>query len=92
MNRPLHIGPVKLTWRLDASEQAVQQAAVDRHVCERELEISRKKAQVLEERLALAYDSLREARTKLDETLQDRLTELSGDFADDLGWQARIQQ
>lgn len=64
-------------WKLDAAEQAAEQATVDKRLAEKEVELSQKNARVLQERLALAYDALREARTKLDSGLHDRLTELS---------------
>lgn len=67
----------ELSWRLDAAEKSSEQATVDKQLAKREVSLSAKTNRVLKERLALAYDALREARTKLDEGLQDRLTELS---------------
>ncbi len=66
-----------LKWDLDAAEQRAEQATVDKSLAEREVTFVQKDARILQERLALAYDALRVARTKLDEGLQDRLTELS---------------
>ena len=67
----------EMTWRLDASEQAAEQATIDKSLAEREVDLSKKQGQVYQERLALAYDALREARAQLDEGLQDRITQLS---------------
>ncbi|RMG15265.1 MAG: hypothetical protein D6731_08750 [Planctomycetota bacterium] len=66
-----------LTWRIDAAEQLAEQASVDKRLAEKEVELAQQRARVLKERLALAYDALREAQAKLDSGLQDRLTELS---------------
>jgi chemotaxis protein MotB len=67
----------ELTWRLNASEQAAEQATVDKRLAEREVAIARGDNKVLNEKLALAFDALREARARVDETLHDRVTELS---------------
>ncbi|MGE0707068.1 MAG: OmpA family protein [Planctomycetota bacterium] len=67
----------ELNWQLDASEQAAEQSSVDKRLAQRELELARNNGKVLQEKLALAYDALREARTRLDESLKDRLTQLS---------------
>lgn len=64
-------------WKLDAAEQAAEQATIDKVRADQELTLAQKNSRVLQERLALAYDALREARTKLDSGLHDRLTELS---------------
>lgn len=65
------------TWRLDAAEQACELAMIDKTRTQKELELAVQRERVLNEKLALAYDALREARTKLDSGLHDRLTELS---------------
>lgn len=64
-------------WKLDAAEQAAEQATVDKARADTELVLAQKNNRVMQERLALAYDALREARTKMDSGLHDRLTELS---------------
>jgi len=74
---PLEAHIQELEWKLDSAEQAAEQSTVDKRLAEREVEQTKKDAQMLKERLALAYDALREARTKLDEGLKDRITELS---------------
>lgn len=61
----------------NAAEQAAEQAIVNQRRAEMELALSAKKSRVQDEKLALAYDALREARTRLDTGLHDRLTELS---------------
>jgi flagellar motor protein MotB len=67
----------ELTWKLDSAEQAAEQSAVDKRLAEREVELSQRNGAVLREKLALAYDALREARTAMDGNLHDRLTALS---------------
>jgi chemotaxis protein MotB len=67
----------ELNWQLDSAEQATEQANVDKRLAQRELELARGNTRVSHEKLALAYDALREARTQLDESLGDRLTSLS---------------
>lgn len=67
----------ELTWGKNAAEQAAEQAVVDKRLAEREVQIQMKQVRVLQEKLALAYDALREARAQMDEKLHDRLTELS---------------
>jgi len=67
----------ELTWRNNAAEQAAEQATVDKRLAEREVEIARADNKILQEKLALAFDALREARARMDETLHDRVTELS---------------
>lgn len=67
----------ELTWRENAANQAAEQAAVDKRLAEREVSIARADNKILQEKLALAYDALREARARMDETLHDRVTELS---------------
>lgn len=64
-------------WKRDAAEQAAEQAMIDKVRADQELALAQKNNRVLQERLALAYDALREARAKLDAGLHDRLTELS---------------
>ncbi len=64
-------------WRIDAAQKQAEQAEIDKKLAQKEVELARNKNSVLSERLALAYDALREARTKLDEGLADRMTELS---------------
>jgi len=67
----------ELTWRLDSAEQAAEQATVDKRLAEREVILSHQENRVLQEKLALANDAVREARAHVDETLHERLTELS---------------
>lgn len=67
----------ELLWKLDAAEQAAEQSEVDKRLAQREVELAQSKVNVLNERLALAYDAVREARAKLDQGLHDRLTQLS---------------
>lgn len=74
---PLEARIVELNWQLDASEQASEQATVDKRLAERELELAQKDSRVQKEKLALAYDALREARTRLDERLPDRVNQLA---------------
>ncbi len=64
-------------WKQDSAEQAAEQATIDKVRADKELELAQKNNRVLQERLALAYDALREARAKQDVSLHDRLTELS---------------
>ena len=74
---PLEERIVELNWQLDAAEQSSEQATVDKRLAERELELAQKEARVQKEKLALAYDALREARTRLDERLPDRVSQLA---------------
>lgn len=74
---PLEDRIVELNWQIDSAEQASEQANVDKRLAERETEIARKDARVLKEKLALAYDALREARTRLDERLPERVNQLA---------------
>lgn len=67
----------ELSFHRDAAEQAAEQAIINQRLAEKELELQAKKTRVQEEKLALAYDALREARTRLDTGLHDRLTQLS---------------
>jgi chemotaxis protein MotB len=67
----------ELLFRCNAAEQAAEQATVDKRLAEREVQIQTKQVRVLQEKLALSYDALREARSQADEKLHDRLTELS---------------
>lgn len=67
----------ELTFRCNAAEQAAEQATVDKRLAEREVQIQTKQVRVLQEKLALSFDALREARASADEKLHDRLTELS---------------
>ena len=67
----------ELSFRCNAAEQAAEQATVDKRLAEREVQIQTKQVRVLQEKLALSYDALREARAQADEKLHDRLTELS---------------
>jgi chemotaxis protein MotB len=64
-------------FRADSAEQSAEQATVDKRLAEQELSAAQADARVLKEKLAIAYDALREARARLDEGLQDRLTQLS---------------
>ena len=80
----------ELNWQLDSAEQATEQANVDKRLAQRELEIAKGDARANKEKLALAYDALREARTKLDERLQERLSQLSQ--AQDGGEKLEISQ
>src|SRR5688500_18967661 len=66
-----------LLWKLDAAEQAAEQATVNQRLVEKELSIAQQRERVNAQKLALAYDALRDARTKLDSGLHDRLTQLS---------------
>lgn len=74
---PLEERIVELNWQLDSAEQASEQATVDKRLAEKELELATKEGKVLKEKLALAYDALREARTRLDERLPDRVNQLA---------------
>ncbi len=67
----------ELTWTLNAAEKAAEQFAVDKGLAEKEVELVRRENKVLQERLVVAYDAVRDARAKLDEKLADRITELS---------------
>lgn len=67
----------QLTWKLDAAEQASEQATINQRLVEKELQLATGRERVIQEKLALAYDALRDARTQLDSGLHDRLTELS---------------
>ena len=67
----------KLEWDVDSAQKQAEQAEKDKILAQKEVELSHNKNGILSERLALAYDALREARTKLDEGLADRMTELS---------------
>lgn len=67
----------ELTWRLDAAEQAAEQAVVDKRLAERELAIAQQQLQVKQERLELSYDALRETRKTFEEQLQGRLNEMA---------------
>lgn len=67
----------ELTWRCDAADQAAEQATVDKRLAEREVNLARGENKVLHEKLALAYDALREAKARANEELHDRVTELS---------------
>lgn len=67
----------ELLWKLDAAEQAAEQAEVDKRLAQKEVELAQSKVHVLNERLALAYDAVREARARLDAGLHDRLQQLS---------------
>lgn len=67
----------ELLWKLDAAEQAAEQSEVDKRLAQKEVELAQSKVHVLNERLALAYDAVREARAKLDAGLHDRLQQLS---------------
>ncbi|MBL4849949.1 MAG: OmpA family protein [Planctomycetes bacterium] len=74
---PLEDRIVELNWQIDSAEQASEQSTVDKRLAQRELELSQKGSRVLKERLALAYDALREARTRLDERLPERVNQLA---------------
>ena len=74
---PLEERIVELNWQIDSAEQASEQATVDKRLAQRELDLSQKEARVLQEKLALAYDALREARTRLDEKLPERVSQLA---------------
>ncbi|MEZ6189111.1 MAG: OmpA family protein [Planctomycetota bacterium] len=67
----------ELTWRLDAAEQAAEQAVVDKRLAERELSIANQQLEVKQERLELSYDALRETRKTFEEELQGRLNEMA---------------
>jgi chemotaxis protein MotB len=66
-----------LTFRGDAAEQHAEQAVLDKQRSEHELELAQRQVRVLNEKLALAYDALREARSRPDEAQHDRMTELA---------------
>ncbi len=66
-----------LTWKLSAAEEAAELSAIDCKLAERETDHAKTDQTVLKEKLALAYDGLRDAHAKIDEGLQDRLTALS---------------
>ncbi len=67
----------ELTWTLNASEKAAEQLAVDKGLAAKEVDLARRENAVLKEKLAVAYDAVRDARAKLDEGLADRITQLS---------------
>ncbi|MCA8923271.1 MAG: OmpA family protein [Planctomycetes bacterium] len=67
----------ELTWRLDAAEQAAEQAVVDKRLAERELGIANQQLQIKDERLELSYDALRETRKTFESELQTRLNEMA---------------
>ena len=74
---PLEDRIQEITWKMDATARAAEKATVDKRLAERELEIARTDNRVLKERLAIAYDAVRDAKARLDERLADRITELS---------------
>lgn len=66
-----------LEFDRDAAQQQAEQAERDKDAAQRETTIAHNDNKILKERLALAYDALRDARTQLDTGMHDRLTELS---------------
>ena len=58
---PLESRVRQLSWKLDSAEQVAEQSVVDKRLAQRETKLARRQARVLRERLALAYDALREA-------------------------------
>ena len=66
-----------LQFDKDSGQQAVEQAAINERLAQRETALAKNGVRVMSEKLRLAYDALRVANAKLDEGLHDRLTELS---------------